>query len=135
VRYNRLTLIGRLCADPADKTTKGGKRYAGFNLAVDDGWGDNKETVFVHVRVFGKPADAVLRFCRKGSLALFDGKIMQDRWEADGRKHERLVMHAFQMELGPKNAERQPDQRQQSFPPKSPPSSPTNYPDVDETPF
>lgn len=138
MRFNQLNVIGRLCADPADRESQGGKRYAGFNFAIDDGWGETKGTIFLHVRVFGKAGETVMRFCKKGSLLLLSGKIHQDRYEKDGRKVEQIVMHAFQAELPPKAlnqpAQAAPPQKQKSYPdPKQ--TDVDTFLEADDTPF
>jgi single-strand DNA-binding protein len=102
MNYNQVTLIGRLCTDPVEKSTPNGKVYAGFNLAVNNGYGRNAEASFFHVRVWGQAAAVVLRYSIKGSELLVNGELRQERWEKDGRKHDRILVNAWKVELGPK---------------------------------
>lgn len=73
---NLVVIKGRLTADPELKFTQGkGTAVTSFNLAVDKGFGDNKKTAFIPVVVWGKSAEAVANYTRKGSLILVRGSI------------------------------------------------------------
>lgn len=106
MNYNKIILVGRLCMEPAEKRTKNtNKPYAGFNFAVDDGYGKNAEPSFFHVRVWGKAGEIVLQYCHKGSEVLIEGSLKQERWvdERDPNnpvKRERVIINAWTVELG-----------------------------------
>lgn len=73
---NLVVLKGRLTADPELKFTAGkGTAVTSFKLAVDKGFGDNKKTAFIPIVVWGKSAEAVANYTRKGSLILVRGSI------------------------------------------------------------
>ena len=79
-----VTLAGKLTADPKLSTTSGGTAVAEFAVAVNFRKGDNNETSFFDVRAFGKTAEFICRYFRKGSSICVDGKLRQDRWTKDG---------------------------------------------------
>ena len=128
MNYNQWTGVGRLTADPAIKQTKGGSPYAGFNLAINDGWGEKKEVNFFHVQVWGKASDIVGKYVRKGDLLLVNGKLKQQKWtDRDGEKHERLIIIAWTVELQPKSWSGDRPQQQQQQPKEQKP-----YPEPNE---
>lgn len=85
---NRVELIGRLTKDPELRFTPGnGTAVANFQIAVDDGFGDNKKTYFHSIVVWGKSAEAVSNYTHKGSKIAVAGKLTQrDYDDKDGTK-------------------------------------------------
>ena len=55
---NIVALTGRLTADTNVKYTQSGKAVCTFDIAVDDGFGDNKQTYFHRIVVWGKSAES-----------------------------------------------------------------------------
>lgn len=51
---NTVTIEGRLADDPVLAQTQGGADMLKLRLANNRGWGDNENTSFVNVRVYGK---------------------------------------------------------------------------------
>ena len=79
---NNVTIIGRLTADPEIRNT-GETQIANFSLALDrpprkDG---TKETDFPRCVAFGKTADFVGNYCKKGARAAVQGRIQTGRYE------------------------------------------------------
>ena len=85
---NLAILKGRLIKDPELKFTSGkGTAIANFTMAVDKGFGDNKKTAFIPVVVWGKSAEAVANYTKKGSMVLVRGSIETRSYDAkDGSK-------------------------------------------------
>ena len=79
-----VTLAGKLTADPKLSTTSGGTAKAEFAVAVNFHRGEKDETSFFDVRAFGKTAEFICRYFRKGSSICVDGKLRQERWTKDG---------------------------------------------------
>ena len=68
---NKVQLIGRLTKDPEVKQTQAGKTMAIFSVATGKSWkneaGEKQErTEFHNAVVFGKVADVVNMYCKKG---------------------------------------------------------------------
>lgn len=87
---NRVILMGRLTKDPEVRYTQTGKVVTQFTLAVDRPFKDadgNKETDFIPVVVWGKPAELVGNSCQKGHRLLVDGRLQIRSYDAkDGTK-------------------------------------------------
>lgn len=84
---NLVVLKGRLTADPQLKFTQGkGTAVTSFNIAVDKGFGDNKKTAFVPIVVWGKSAEAVANYTKKGSMVLVRGSIETRNYEGKNGK-------------------------------------------------
>jgi len=73
------TLIfrGRLGSDPQLRTTQTGEPVANFNLAIDQGYGERKTTVWVRVSVWGKQAEACHQHLSKGDLVCVHAERFQ----------------------------------------------------------
>ena len=79
---NNVTIIGRLTRDPEVRYT-GETKVANFSLAIDrppkkDG---TKDADFPRCVAFGKTADIVEAYCRKGARLAVQGRIQTGRYE------------------------------------------------------
>ncbi len=83
---NNWTGVGRLTKDPEVRYTPQQMAVARFNVAIDDGYGDNKRTNFIPVTVFGKQAEACEKYLAKGRMVAVEGKIQTGSYDKDGRK-------------------------------------------------
>ncbi len=107
---NRVYLLGNLTKDPEVKDLPSGSSVTNFGMATNRSWSDKQgqkqETVEYHAVVaFGKPAEIIGKYLKKGSLVLIEGRIQTRSWDAqDGQKKYKteIVVESFQ--LGPKNA-------------------------------
>ncbi|PJZ70232.1 single-stranded DNA-binding protein [Leptospira perolatii] len=100
---NRVTLVGRLTRDPEFKTVNG-TSLVNFSLANGRTFvsgGDKKEeTHFFDCEAWGKGADIIQQYCKKGKQLIIEGRLKQDTWETmDGKKASRIriVVENFQM--------------------------------------
>lgn len=83
---NKVQLIGRLTKDPEVKQTQGGKTMAMFSVATSKSWkneaGEKQEkTEFHNVVVFGKVADVVNMYCKKGKQVYVEGELQTRSWD------------------------------------------------------
>jgi single-strand DNA-binding protein len=84
--FNKVILVGNLTRDPELRYTPKGTAVAKIGLAVNRTWrneaGETKEEVtFVDVDVFGRTAENVGQYLRKGSPVLVEGRLKLDTWE------------------------------------------------------
>lgn len=84
--FNKVILVGNLTRDPELRYTPKGTAIAKIGLAVNRTWksetGETKEEVtFVDVDVFGRTAENVGQYMRKGSPILIEGRLKLDTWE------------------------------------------------------
>lgn len=80
---NSIVIVGRLTRDPEARKTTTGTSVASFRLASDDSYrsaNGEKSTVFMDVTVFGKLADTVTKYMRKGSLVGVTGRLSQRKY-------------------------------------------------------
>ena len=103
---NRVILKGRLARDPESRMTQAGKALVEFTLAVQDDYqgkdGNKVERAhFVDCHCWGGRGEAFARFHRKGSEALVDGKIVQEKWtdKATGKERSRLRVNVESWEF------------------------------------
>lgn len=83
---NIVALTGRLTADTTVKYTQSGKAVCIFDIAVDDGFGDNKQTYFHRIVVWGKAAELCGNNLSKGSKVNVKGKLTSRSYESNGQK-------------------------------------------------
>lgn len=123
MNLNRITLIGRLTRDPDLKHTQGGKAVTQFGLAVDDGYGENKKTVFLDITCWNKTAEFVGQFCMKGSPVCVDGRLSMDTWEdkQTGQKRSKIYATANDVQLLERKELRQDTGMNYSTPTPAPP--------------
>jgi single-strand DNA-binding protein len=113
---NRAQLIGNFGADPELKYTDDGRAVSNFSLATNEVYFDKKTgekqelTEWHRIVAFGKLAETIAEYFKKGSPIYLEGKI-QTR-EYSGEKGERrwstsIVMNFFKF-LGSNGKRRQP---------------------------
>jgi single-strand DNA-binding protein len=101
---NKVMLIGNLTRDPELRHTPSGMAVADFGLAVNrqrKGADGNRidEVTFVDVTAFGKQAEVIQQYTRKGRPLFVEGHLKLDQWTSqDGQKRSKLsvVIENFQ---------------------------------------
>lgn len=98
---NSVNIIGRVGQDIEVRFTPSGKAVAELNLAVDDGWGENKKTAWIGVVLWGVTAELAGRALQKGDRVGISGRLSQDEWEdkATGKKQRKTKVTGEQMTL------------------------------------
>ena len=102
--YNRVILAGNLTRDPELRYTPKGTAIARIGLAINRTWkneaGETKEEVtFVDVDAFGRQAEVIAQYMKKGRPLLVEGRLKLDQWE-DKNTHQkqsklRVALEAF----------------------------------------
>ena len=151
--FNKVVLVGNLTRDPELRYTPKGMAIAKIGLAVNRVWtneaGEKKEEVtFVDVDVFGRTAENVGQYMRKGRPILIEGRLKFDQWDdkQTGQKKSKLgvVAETVQFLGSPAGAEggapAAPRAARPSAPsaPSAPPSEPLQGdgpPESDDVPF
>ncbi len=95
--FNKVILVGNLTRDPELRYTPKGMAIAKIGLAVNRNWtneaGEKKEEVtFVDVDIFGRTAENVAQYMKKGRPILIEGRLKLDQWDdkQTGQKRSRL---------------------------------------------
>lgn len=112
---NSVNIIGRVGGEIELRHTPSGKAVAEINLAVDDGWGENKKTVWLGVTLWGVTAKLAAQALTKGDRVGIIGRLSQDEWVGnDGKKQRKTKVTCESMHLlEPKrqsNAQSEPSQ-------------------------
>ena len=76
--WHKITIVGRLGKDVELRYTPDGKAVASFSVAVDDGFGENKKTIWLRVSVWEKQAETCNQYLHKGSIVLVEGRLTPD---------------------------------------------------------
>jgi single-strand DNA-binding protein len=102
--FNKVILAGNLCRDPEVRYTPKGTAVCKFSIAVNRKWkneaGEQKEDVtFVDIDSFGKQAETVAQWFKKGNPILVEGRLKLDQWEDKNTKEKRsklgVVLEGF----------------------------------------
>ena len=103
--YNKVILVGNLTRDPEVRYTPKGIAIAKIGLAINRYWrdanGEQKEEVtFVDVDAFGKQAETLGNYLKKGRPLMVEGRLKLDTWDdkQTNQKRSRLgvVLESFQ---------------------------------------
>jgi single-strand DNA-binding protein len=152
---NKVMLIGNVTRDPEVKYTPKGTAVAEVGLAINriytpEGGERREETTFVDITFWGRQAEIVGQYAKKGSPLYVEGRLQLDSWEdkQSGQKRSKLRVVGEQLQLlggrpgggggsgggdyegGEAPAAPRPQQR--SAPPQRPAS---NEPEDDDIPF
>jgi len=103
--FNRVILAGNLTRDPEMRYTPKGQAIAKITLAVNRNYttetGEKREEVsFIDCDAFGKNAETLSTYMKKGRPLLVEGRLRQDTWE-DKNTHQKqsklkVVIEGFQ---------------------------------------
>lgn len=122
-------LCGRLTKDIEIKTTKVGDKdrsVGNFTLAVDDGYGDNKHTNFFPCAVFGKQAETMEKWCKKGVKVILNCKPHQSSYkDKNGNNYSSVnfIVQSFEFAEGRNSSMESADAQQTTQ--QNTPSDPT----------
>lgn len=78
---NKVILGGRLTATPELKTTQSGKSVCSFSLAVNRRVSQEQQADFINCTAWGKTAEFISKYFRKGSSLCIVGNIQVRNWQ------------------------------------------------------
>jgi single-strand DNA-binding protein len=106
---NKAMLIGNLTRDPELRSLPSGVKVCTFSLATNRVWKDKngarQEAADYHnVVVFGRQAETVAQYMKKGNSILVEGRIQTRSWDdkTSGEKKYRTEIVADRTQFGPK---------------------------------
>ena len=97
--FSSATIVGNLGRDCEMRYTEGGSAVVAFSVAVDQGFGDKKQTNWWAIKMFGKRAESLAGYLKKGTKVALEGELQLDKWEKDGVKHERVKIVVDRLSL------------------------------------
>ena len=106
---NKAIVIGNLTRDPELRSLPSGIKVCSFSLATNRVWKDKngakQESADYHnVVVFGRQAETVAQYMKKGNSILVEGRMQTRSWDdkTSGEKKYRTEIVADRTQFGPK---------------------------------
>ena len=102
--FNRVILMGNITRDIEVRNLPSGTAVADVGVAVNDHRKNQagesvQETTFVDATFWGRTAEIAAEYLSKGSPVLIEGRLKQERWEADGQKRSKLKVVCDRMQM------------------------------------
>ena len=110
-QFNKVLLLGNLCQEPEIRYSAEGNAFCQVGIATNRKWTDKsgelqEEVCFVDIKAFGRTAEIMGEYLRKGSQVFIEGRLSYYRWDDDeGNPHSKhsIVIESLQM-LGKQEA-------------------------------
>jgi single-strand DNA-binding protein len=141
MNINLTILGGNLTADPEMKYTSANLAICNFSIANNRKWKDKntgqqqEEVSFFRCAAFGRTAETISQYFRKGSAIVIEGRLKQDRWQdrdtGANRSEVKIDVTSFHF-VGSKNDSQQEQPRPQDTYTNTPPAQ---SPDTGESNF
>src|SRR5471032_1395936 len=102
---NKVMLMGNLTRDPEIKYTPKGTAIANFGIAVNrvftpEGGEKREEVTFIDLEAFGRTAEIIGEYFKKGRPIFIEGRLKLDQWDdkTSGKKMSKLrvVVESFE---------------------------------------
>jgi single-strand DNA-binding protein len=97
--YNKVILLGNLTRDADLRFTPKGTKIAQLGLACNRVWkteeGEKKEEVlFIDVTAFGRQAETIAEYFRKGDPILVEGRLKLEQWtdKETGKPRQKILV-------------------------------------------
>jgi single-strand DNA-binding protein len=103
--FNKVILAGNLTRDPELRYLPKGTATARLGLAINRQWRDEsgqtkEEVTFVDVDAWGKQAETICQYLKKGQPILIEGRLKLDTWDDKQTNQKvsklRVVVEGFQ---------------------------------------
>ncbi len=107
--FNKAIIIGNVTRDPEMKALPSGAKVTQLSIATNRVWKDangakKEQTDFHNVVVFGRQAETVAQYIKKGSSLMVEGRIQTRSWDdKDGKKNYRTEIVADRVQFGPRS--------------------------------
>ncbi len=108
---NKAIIFGNLTRDPELKALPSGIQVANISLATNRTWKDGngarqESTDYHNVVVFGRQAETVAQYLKKGASVFIEGRMQTRSWDGqDGKKQYRTEVVADRVQFGPKTGD------------------------------
>ena len=102
---NKVMLMGNLTRDPEIKYTPKGTAIANFGIAINrtytpEGGEKREEVTFIDLEAFGRTAEVIGEYFKKGRPIFIEGRLKLDQWDdkTTGKKQSKLrvVVESFE---------------------------------------
>ncbi|KKW23352.1 MAG: Single-stranded DNA-binding protein [Candidatus Kaiserbacteria bacterium GW2011_GWA2_52_12] len=105
---NKAMVFGNITRDPELRALPSGMNVCSFSVATNRVYRDRdgkkqEQADFHNVVVFGRQADVVAQYLKKGSSVFVEGRMQTRSWEGkDGEKKYRTEIVADRVQFGPR---------------------------------
>ena len=119
---NKVILVGRVGQDPEVRYMPNGNAVANITLATSEKWKDKQtgqaqeKTEWHRVKAFGKLAEIIGQYVKKGALLYIEGSLETRKWQdQSGQDRYTTEIKANQMQMlsGQQSGQSQPQQQAQ----------------------
>lgn len=144
---NKATIIGHIGKDPETRFMPSGEAVCNFSVATSERWKDKQsgeikeETTWHRITAFGRQAEIVGEYLRRGSKVYIEGKMTQrkytDQSGAEKVSHEIRMQDMKMLDGRPESGGQQQSQAPKEAPARqAPPPSSSGFDDMsDDIPF
>ncbi len=102
---NVITLVGNV-GQEVESRQAGDWTVATASLATTDGFGDNKKTNWHNLEVWGKSAEAMVKYVEKGTKLAVTGSVDYHSWDKDdGTKGYKTIIKVQNWEFAGSKAD------------------------------
>jgi len=95
---NKVVIMGNITKDLELRTTPNGSNVVNFSLAINEKYKDTDKTHFINCIAWNKIAENLVKYCKKGSCVLVEGKLDYQSWEKDGVKKSTTSVNAINVQ-------------------------------------
>src|SRR3954468_9238547 len=105
---NKAMIFGNITRDPELRALPSGMNVVNFSVATNRTYKDRdgkkqEQTDFHNIVVFGRQADTVNQYLKKGSSVFVEGRMQTRSWEGkEGEKKYRTEIVADRVQFGPR---------------------------------
>ena len=127
---NKAIILGNLGKDPEVKYMPNGTAVANFSIATSETWKDKaggesqEKTEWHNCVAFGRLAEIIEQYVKKGSKVYCEGKIQTRSWEKDGVKRYTTEINVNELQMldsrEQSNHQSRPEPKQSSGPDTKP---------------
>lgn len=101
---NKVILLGNLGNDPETQYLQSGTAVTKLSIATSESWKDkdgNKQerTEWHRVCAFGKLAEIMGEYLKKGSKVYIEGSLRTNKWEKEGQTHYTTEIIASELQM------------------------------------
>lgn len=108
MNLNKVIIAGNLTRDPELRQIPSGQSVCSFGIATNRFFTDSlgqkqKQAEFHNVVAWGRQAEIINQYLKKGSIVLVEGRLQTRSWQdQQGGKHSKTEIIAEQIQLGPR---------------------------------
>lgn len=110
MNLNKVIIAGNLTRDPELRQIPSGQSVCSFGVATNRFYKDSlgqkqKQAEFHNIVAWGRQAEIINQYLRKGSIVLVEGRLQTRSWQdQQGAKHSKTEIIAEQIQLGPRGS-------------------------------